>query len=223
MENEKIEPNYWAVITAKVRYSKIPANAKLLYGEINALCNTNGYCWASNQYFANLYGVTTQAISKWVNLLAKAGHIKLKYEYNGKEIKQRHIYIIEPEVSTNIVGVSTNDEKGINKRLKGYQQKIKDNNINNNNTYNIDYLKKLAQGKNTEYLEEKFSIAKRDVVIVAEYMIDWINAKGKSYKNYRSAMSDWIRRKIEDGKIKKKDPFMYQDNLDPITGEPIYN
>ena len=210
MENE--QPSYYAIIPASVRYDKIPANAKLLYGEITALCNANGYCWASNQYFASLYGVTTQAISKWVNLLAKAGHIKLKYEYNGKEIKQRHIYISEKEVSINIVGVSTNDEKGINKRLKGYQQMIKDNNTKNN-TYNISYVEELAKGNNTKELEDKFSISKKDVVVVAEYMIDWKESTGKSYKNYKSAMFNWIRNKLQEGKIKKIEK-VYQEEDD---------
>lgn len=126
-------PSYYAVIPAIVRYAKsITPNAKLLYGEITALCNDKGYCWASNNYFAELYDVTPQAISKWVNSLSDNGFIKLEYEYNGKEIKERRIYITD--VSTQGLQVSTKDEKGINKKLKGYQQKVKDNTISGNNT-----------------------------------------------------------------------------------------
>jgi len=123
---ETERPSFYEVIPANVRYDKrLTPNAKLLYGEITALCNEKGFCWASNNYFAELYDVTPQAISKWVNSLSDNGFIKLEYEYNGKEIKERRIYITD--VSTQGLRVSTKDKKGINKKLKGYQQKVKDN------------------------------------------------------------------------------------------------
>jgi SOS-response transcriptional repressor LexA len=136
MSEEK--KSYYAIIPANVRYDKsITPNAKLLYGEITALCNEKGYCWASNNYFADLYEVTPQAVSKWINQLAKKGYITLDYERAGKEIKQRNIYIATYQQI--IKEVSTKDDGGINKRLSGYQQKIKENNtvnITNNTTDN---------------------------------------------------------------------------------------
>lgn len=128
-------PAYYAIIPASVRYDKrVTPNAKVLYGEITALCNDKGFCWASNNYFADLYEVTPQAISKWIKSLSDCGYVSLEYEHNGREIKTRKIYI--KEVSTQGLGVSTKDEKGINKRLKGYQQKIKENNTSKNNKSN---------------------------------------------------------------------------------------
>lgn len=58
-------PGYYAIIPSTVRYdSRLSANAKLLYGEITSLCNEFGYCYATNTYFAELYGVTKVSISK---------------------------------------------------------------------------------------------------------------------------------------------------------------
>ena len=53
---EKALPTYFAIITADVRYDKnLKANEKLLFAEITALSNTNGYCHASNRYFAGVH------------------------------------------------------------------------------------------------------------------------------------------------------------------------
>lgn len=45
--------SYYAIIPANIRYdTRLKANSKLLYGEITALCNEKGFCWASNDYFS---------------------------------------------------------------------------------------------------------------------------------------------------------------------------
>lgn len=74
--------SYYAIIPANVRYDEsLPPNAKLLYGEITALCNAGGYCWASNKYFADLYGVSPITISRWINILVNKGYISSRIIY----------------------------------------------------------------------------------------------------------------------------------------------
>ncbi|KQS45932.1 hypothetical protein ASG38_15090 [Flavobacterium sp. Leaf359] len=85
-----MEPSYYAIIPANVRYDSalIPA-AKLLYGEITALCNKDGYCWAENAYFAELYGVSIFTISRWISQLQNGGYIDMeiiKSEGNKRKI-----------------------------------------------------------------------------------------------------------------------------------------
>lgn len=92
--NEK--PNYYAVIPANVRYDKrLKDKAKLLYSEIAALANKNGYCSASNKYFANLYEVDVSTISRLIKNLCDYGYIKTEiiYKENSKEIEKRYMHI----------------------------------------------------------------------------------------------------------------------------------
>lgn len=67
MENEEKEKTgYYAILVATVRYDKrLSANEKLLYAEITALTNLFGFCMASNNYFAELYGVSVRTVSTW--------------------------------------------------------------------------------------------------------------------------------------------------------------
>lgn len=94
--DEKKQVSYYAIIPANVRYDKeISANAKLLYGEITALCNAKGYCWATNQYFANLYSVSKKTVSRWISELADKGYINsyMKYKDGSREVDQRVVSI----------------------------------------------------------------------------------------------------------------------------------
>ncbi|UHR02940.1 helix-turn-helix domain-containing protein [Peptoniphilus sp. GNH] len=82
-----MEKSYYAIIPANIRYDdKLTANAKLLYGEITALCNEKGYCKATNSYFAELYKVSKRAISNWIALLEDCGYIKTKIIDNNERL-----------------------------------------------------------------------------------------------------------------------------------------
>ncbi len=86
-------PAYYAVICAEVRYCKnLEPNAKLLYGEITALCNQEGYCWASNKYFAELYDVDESSVKRWIKSLEEEDFIKIQTERKGFKLN-RKIYI----------------------------------------------------------------------------------------------------------------------------------
>ena len=93
-----MQKNYYAIIPAKVRYdSDLSPNAKLLYGEITALCNEKGYCWATNSYFANLYQKDISTIKRWIKQLEDKGYItrKVKYKKGGCEIETRWLQICD--------------------------------------------------------------------------------------------------------------------------------
>lgn len=95
--SEENKPGYYAVIPAHIRYCKeLKFAERLLYGEITALLNKEGYCFASNRYFSELYDVIPSTVSRWVSHLEKLGFIKVILIRNDKkEIIQRRIYIID--------------------------------------------------------------------------------------------------------------------------------
>lgn len=88
---------FYAIIPAIVRYdNQLNGNAKLLYGELTALANERGYCWATNQYFASLYNVSKRTIISWMKQLEKRKYIKIQvfYKPDSKIVDRRHIYIL---------------------------------------------------------------------------------------------------------------------------------
>lgn len=88
-------PNYYAVIPAHVRYCKeITPIARLLYGEITALCSKEGYCWASNRYFSELYDVDERTVRRWIQSLKENNFIHVEIE-NEQKNSQRKIWIKE--------------------------------------------------------------------------------------------------------------------------------
>src|SRR5699024_2171996 len=100
-----MKKSYYAIVPANVRYDKRLTNgAKLLYGEITALCNQEGYCWANNSYFSKLYEVSNTTISTWVSQLEKCGYIKrtIEYKEGTKEIFRRYLSILNGGIQENL-------------------------------------------------------------------------------------------------------------------------
>lgn len=126
LKKEIKEVGYYAVIPATVRYSDIPPNAKLLYGEISALCNKEGFCWATDAYFAALYKVKRQTVNGWISTLAKNGCIHIKTITNEAGLRKRKIHL---ECREKVTGVSQKDDRGCHKKVT-YNNTV-------NNTYNI--------------------------------------------------------------------------------------
>lgn len=158
--NENIKSNYYAIIPAIVRYDKeLTDKAKLLYGEITCLCNKEGYCFATNNYFANLYNCTPRAIQFTISKLQEKGYIKIIVENNY----QRKIYLTDalgyekiftPPHENNFTG--------------GYEKNFTNNNIK----YNIDDLFILIINNSNEIPKEFYSNLRRLELIYPQKIID---------------------------------------------------
>lgn len=146
MANEK--RSYYAIIPANVRYDeKLNAHAKLLYGEITALCNEKGYCWASNEYFADLYKVSAKSITRWINSLEQNGYItrNMLYREGTREILRRYLSLTsqpvqlptDKNVRTYGQKCPTTTDKNVHTPT---DKNVSDNNTLNNNTSNNKYM-----------------------------------------------------------------------------------
>lgn len=115
-------PNYYAIITADVRYDKeLPANAKLLFAEITALTDMNGFCKATNEYFARLFGLSKRAISGLISRLVEKGYIEnmIEFKEGTKEITGRYL--------TPVSRRRTPIEKNCNTPMENFHRPIEEN------------------------------------------------------------------------------------------------
>lgn len=175
----KEKPNYYAIIPADVRYdNELKDKAKLLYGEITSLSDKYGYCYASNKYFAELYGVTVTTISLLIKNLVEKGYIEseIKYKEGSKEILNRYLKIIKGGYLKNF--------------KEGYLKKVKDNNININNTSNNIKEKSIKRKFDKPTIEQiqEYCI-ERNNGINAEAFYDFYESK--NWYVGKNKMSDW--------------------------------
>lgn len=198
------QPSFYAVIPANVRYDKtIPANAKLLYGEITALCSQEGYCWATNSYFAELYEVSETSISKWISSLVKAEYICL--EIDKEKGNTRLIYLKE---------VYNKTSRPIEEKLKTpIEEKLKHNNTipitTNSTTSNKGIepfsftLKKDTHFDNLsdEYKNAlKIEIEALGMGLPYQAFVEALQAKASyKYKNFLLAYKNWAKKDFNKG------------------------
>lgn len=88
--------NDYDILHKKILYDKnISSSAKILFGEIESLCFKEGFCWATNKYFANLYQVSTRTIERWIENLVANNYItrNICFYPNSKQVKKRILKI----------------------------------------------------------------------------------------------------------------------------------
>ena len=192
---EQDNPGYYSVIPANVRYDvELCPNAKLLYGEITALCNKKGYCWATNRYFAKLYQVDAITVSRWINQLIKKGYIFsiIKYKEATKEIEKR---ILSLSPLKNIEEYDNNFVKGgINNFVKGgINNFVKENNTSINNTS----INKKERKEEIEKISSQLSFEK-------------INLKNEETKNEENVFE---QKKV----FKKENEKSFNDLIEKYT------
>lgn len=154
----EVKKSYYAVIPADVRYDKeICPNAKLLYGEITALCNQEGFCWANNQYFMALYEVGKNTIIRWINELVDKGYLikNIQYSEDGKTVLQRCL-----SLPNDTRGYQNCNEGGAKNDTTPSIKNDTHNTTSTITTTNITVSKKVSKERDTgarEYQRESYT------------------------------------------------------------------
>lgn len=212
------KPNYYAVIPANVRYDNdLNANSKLLYGEISALSNKYGYCVATNEYFSNLYSVSTRTITDWIKQLEVKHYVRTEIETKRyedgtiKKVRKTYINHIEKEQQDHIEDLP--------------QDHIEEN-FSYNNTSNINNINKKENNKRKSYGEYKrVKLTDKEYQkLIDDYgkeridrqiqemdkYVESNNNKNK-YSNFNLVLRKSIREKWFKGNIKEEPEWFYKD------------
>lgn len=221
--------SYYAIIPANVRYDKrLKPNTKLLYGEITALCNERGFCWAGNEYFADLYGVNKETISRWVSDLIKFGYLnrEIIYKEGTNQIINRYLRINQYPI----------DEK----RNTPIDEKVKDNNTSINNTFNNtkEYIRELPPSKKSkakpvrhkygeyknvllsdEQMEKLKTEFPNDYQERIERLSEYCESSGKTYKNYLATIRSWQGKKKVNLRTQAVDTSAQEDERSFLNGQ----
>lgn len=173
-------PGYYAVIPAQVRYDdRLSGKAALLYGEITALASAEGYCWASNSYFAELYHVQPATIRAWIRALEVCGHIRREElrDPETNELIQRRLWIVNPPSDF----LPPSVEKATDPPSKNQHK----NNTSNNNT---PYSPPKGGGDGGTKKGKKITIAQQRE--------QWFDCLWEIYPNHGArapALKRWLR------------------------------
>ena len=114
---------------------------KLVYIRIVGFCRNEEYnhtCFASNGYFANLFGVKPKAISVTIGKLKRLGYINVNYVKNDNNYRERNITLTS-NVWCKISNNATLTEEEIITYKKKYNNKDNNKKIVNNKGPVISY------------------------------------------------------------------------------------
>lgn len=188
--NEK--PNYYAIIPANVRYdNELKDKAKLLYGEITSLSTKDGYCYASNKYFANLYDVSTTTISLLIKNLVDKGYVESEiiYKEGTKEILNRYLKIIKDPYLKNLKYPIKENLKDNNTSINNTRNNKKEINKEKKNKYG-EFENVLLTDKEYQKLKERFVDYERRIKDLSYY----IASKGDKYKSHYATILSWANK-----------------------------
>lgn len=139
---------------------------------ISSLTAEKGYCYASNNYLAEIFKTNVVTISRKIKNLEEKKYISIEYEKKGCLVISRKIRLTKM-----LTAINKNVNRTINKN-------VKDNNINNINNTNINNIYSPVKAEQIPY----------------EEIIDYLNLKiDAHYKSTTQKTRDSIKARFNEG------------------------
>lgn len=196
-----MNPGYFAILPASVRYdNRLSASEKLMFSEITALAGRDGYAYAKNKYFAELYGVDERTIRRWIAKLADMKYVSVSMvkKGNGADDFRRIVPLLDPDKNVLPPGQKCPEPPDKNVPPIYKEEYIKKNN-------------RVVEFTPPTLQEVQVYCMNRHNNIDPETFINYYEAKGwvikgDPMKDWRAAVRNWEKRDKERvGKEVKKD------------------
>lgn len=117
--------------------SRLTFLERLLLIDILSLCKKKGYCWATNEYFKNLFNVSKQAISKSISSLSKYNYIDIEINNSEKNNAKRIIRLSEV-LKKRITSIQENANASIQNNFNHYSKYKNNKEDILNDIYSVD-------------------------------------------------------------------------------------
>ena len=111
------------ILKSVLRDNRLTFLERLLLIHIISLCKKNGYCWATNRYFCDIYNVTPVTISKSISNLATFGYIKTEYDNTSTNNSKRIIKLSEV-LNLKLKSIKDNFNTCYKQNFKQYNNKL---------------------------------------------------------------------------------------------------
>ena len=196
-----MNPGYFAILPASVRYdNRLSASEKLMFSEITALAGKDGYAYAKNKYFAELYGVDERTIRRWIAKLADMKYVSVSMvkKANGADDFRRIVPLLDPDKNVLPPGQKCPEPPD-----KNVPPIYKEEYIKKNNSYMGRFTPPTLQ-------EVQVYCMSRHNNVDPEKFIDFYSAKGwmigkNKMKDWKAAVRTWEKGEKE---VKKDEKWL---------------
>lgn len=156
---------------------------------ISSLCAEKGYCFASNQYLANLFDITDVSVSTKIKKLEQKGYISIEYEYRGCEVVSRKI-----RLKNILIDDLKNFKSTIKENFKDNNTSIKNNIIDNNKGEEIFdyYQQEIGQLTPRQYETLNTYIDKLDPLLIIEGINITVDSGAKTMNYLKAVLNNFI-------------------------------